>query len=148
VRRLTNWGVVLLVTFSAACSEEPVGPPPPPFAIAISVAVHSAALNSESGEYECRYTFTARATGGTTGTYANWQSGEGQWRYPAGGSSTFFLDNLDLVDYFGSNRISTGATQTAPRIASYSGEFDLSYTFRASMPDSTLSSTSVFVDCY
>ena len=118
-----------------------------PFVLSISATVTSAGFNTQSNRYECRYLLTASAQGGTVDASAEWRSGEWEFRYVNGTVQTILLDATDLLDYFGSSRISTGATQIANRIAWASLQFDLVYTIRANMSDGTLSSTLVFVNC-
>ena len=147
MHRRTGWGLVLAAgTLSAACSE-PMAPPPL-LVISIASAVTSAEWNSEAERYECRFTLTASADGGGAGASAEWQSSDGQWRYFNGNTEPFSLNRTDLLDIFGSPGISTGATQVANRLAWSVAEFDLAFTFKASLPDGSLSSTFVFVDCF
>ena len=147
MRRRTLWGAFLgVAAVSTACSEAIA--PPPPFVISISSVVTSAEWNNETERYECSFTLTASAGGGSAGAYAEWQSGEGQWRYFNGNAEPFSLNNTDLLDIFGNARISTGATQVANRFAWSEAQFDFAFTFRASLPDGTLSSVFVFVDCF
>jgi hypothetical protein len=53
-----------------------------------------------------------------------------------------------MLDYFGSSHISGGATQIVNRIDRLNKQFDMLFTFRAALPDGTLSSIDVFMNCY
>ena len=120
-----------------------------PFVLSISGTVTSAGFNAETQRHECTSLLTAAADRGGADGRAEWQSGQLLVRNLNGTvRSTFSLDAGDLLDYFGSSHISTGATQIANRLDWSSTQFDLFYTFRASMPDGTVSSISVFLDCY
>lgn len=120
-----------------------------PFVLSLSGAVTAAAYNTDNRRYECTSLLTVTAVGGAADARAEWQSGRVEFRDVNGiVGSTVELDAGDLLDYFGSSHISAGATQTVTRLDRSIGEFDLFYTLRAIMPDGTVSSMGVFLDCY
>ena len=120
-----------------------------PFVLSVSGTVTSAGFNAATQRHECTSVLTAAADRGAADTRAEWQSGQVQVRNLNGTvRGTLSLDAGDLLDYFGSSHISTGATQIANRLDWSNTEFDLFYTFRAGMPDGTVSSIGVSLDCY
>ena len=121
----------------------------PPFVLSLSGTVTSSGYNTLTRRDECTSVLTATAFGGAVDARAEWQSGQIDFRDVHGiVTSTLSLDAGDLLDYFGSSHISTGATQIVNRVDRSTRPFDLLYTFRAAMPDSTVSSVNVFLDCY
>lgn len=130
-----------------ACGDDPVAPPPP-----LEVDVYTAALRDRGysqfrQRWECRYDLAATASGGAEGEYALWGSGEVEYRYIDGSNETFFLSSQDVLDYWQADRIRSGETQVASRLAWGDLPFDLAYTFRLTLPDASRASRFVFVDC-
>jgi len=137
--------LLALLFFSVACSNS--SEPPPPFTVTFSDVTRSTGLNPDTQRHECRFDLTATASGGRTQDFALWLASQGEFRLNDGTEFEFDLDVVDVLDYWGSDRIVTGETQVAPRAADASEPFDLAYTFRYQDPDGRFLSEFVFVDC-
>lgn len=138
----------LLLLADAACSSpsEPP-PPPPPFTVAFSNVTRRAGLDPDTQRHECLFDLTATAAGGHEGDSARWLISEDEFRFNDGTRFEFTLFSTDMLDYWGSDRIATGETQVATRIADAAEPFDLAFTFRYEDPDFRDFSEFVFVDC-
>jgi hypothetical protein len=138
---------LLLSIIALGCSDA-TEPEPDPFDVAFTHTVSSTGWNSQTSRHECQYTLTARASGGEADAYAGWLVSEWQFWFDNGTRSTYTLDLVDMLDYWGSDRIVTGETQRAHRIAWSSVPFELAYTFRYLDPDGRFVSKPVFLDCH
>jgi hypothetical protein len=119
-----------------------------PFEIAISGNTSSYYLDDSSQRWRCHFGVTTTATGGRTSDFASWTSGEIQYRYAAGSSSTVALTATDLLDWFGSDRLVSGETKTAYRVGSFSSALSrMDITLRATLPDRSLRSRFVSISC-
>lgn len=135
--------LVLVLAFMLGC----VSTDEPPFDVTIASTLTDMSFDTASDRWECRYRLTATATGGDDREYALWQASEWEFRYDEGGSSTFQMDTLEVFDYWGSDRIRSGETQVAGRVAWSRNRFKLLYHFRLRMPDRSFKSIAHWTPC-
>lgn len=121
--------------------------PPDPLSVNFAQSVSQKGWNAQTSRHECHYVLTATASGGRSGAYALWVDSEVQFRYPNGAVQTFQLSAVDMLDYWGSERIMKDETQMANRIAWATSGFELFYTLRYVDRDDRFSSKIVVVDC-
>ncbi len=116
-----------------------------PFAVNITASLTSESFNEVTNRFECQYILAATATGGQTGDNAAWTSGEVEIRLDSGTTQTFILSSVDMQDFWGSDRLASGTTQTATRFAFHpAGVFAMAHTFRLTFPDGSDRSISAF----
>ena len=131
-------------------SQDPPPPPPPPapFLLAFSGAVTSKGFNATTNREECRYTVTAAASGGSAAEFALWSSYDWQFRHPDGTVQTIVATQSETVDFWGSDRLITGSSRTASRIAWHpTKKFTLFYTFRYTLITGEQRTGFVSIDC-
>lgn len=103
-------------------------------------------VNGQS-QYACDFQVTAKASGGAAGAFAVWSWGTGEYTLNSSGArSSFTMLTSDLVEWFGSDRI-TASASTASRWAAWSGPFRLVITFRYIMPDGETRAHNYFLYC-
>lgn len=144
-RAATLYVLVLAMT---GCGGDAVEPPPPPqpFVVAFSDSLRSVELFPDSAS--CRYVLKVWATGGTQDDFARWTGGVLQWVDVASGQRIDDeLSATELLDYFGADRVRTGQTLRASRIARWDRPFKLHYVVRHEGPDGSLRSDDIWVDC-
>lgn len=114
----------------------------------VSWAVDVSAIYSRGDTINCEYAIAVSASGGARGASARWRPSSGEWVDPASNERySFSLTTTDMLDYFGADRITTGGTLQANRIAWWDRPFHLLHVFRYEMPDGSLRSEDVWVDC-
>ncbi len=122
--------------------------PPAAFQVAISAVVTSKGFNATTNREECRYTVTAVASGGSSAEYALWTTYDWEFRHPDGTVQTINATQSETVDFWGSDRLVTGTSRTANRIAWHpSKKFTLFYTFRYLLTTGEQRTGTVSVDC-
>lgn len=145
----------LLLLLLAACGGDsgPTEPPPPPpfvmqFAGTTSVTGRRGVDAQGRANVSCDYTIVASASGGGQGAVATWMGAGLEWRlHQTGETFNDEISNLQMADWFGSDRISTGLTQTARRNANWRGPFTLSHTFRFRLANGELRTSLFQVQC-
>ena len=139
-------------TVGPSSSSPPPPPPPPPppapFQLAFSAVVNSKGFNLVTNREECRYSVTAVASGDSSGEHALWNAYDWEFRYPDGTVQTIVATQSESVDFWGSDRLNTGSSQTANRIAWHpTTTFTLFYTFRYTLMTGEQRSRFVSIDC-
>ncbi len=115
--------VLILMGCSDSTEPDPPPPPPPPppapapFQVAISAVVTSKGFNIETNREECLYSVTGVASGGSSGEFVLWNTHDWQFRHPDGTVQTILATQSESVDFWGSDRLITGSSRTANRIA-------------------------------
>ena len=147
---------LLLALVVSGCGDA-VSPPPPPMRVTItSTTTSPTAWNENTQRFECYWTFTATASGGSVGPNggdaATWFSGEYEYRYEGGATYAWDLSAEYLTSLWGSSRIYTGAVLTKP-VYSWDSSIppsrfiNIQYSFRLQMPDLSLIRIPVLVNC-
>ncbi len=116
--------------------------------MAFSAVVTSTGFNAETNREECLYTVTGVASGGSSGEFLLWNTHDWQFRHPDGTVQTILATQSESVDFWGSDRLITGSSRTANRIAWHpTKKFTLFYTFRYLLTTGEQRTGTVSVDC-
>jgi hypothetical protein len=139
---------ILLVALTAGCKDS-TAPVAPLTVVVTSAATIAGTRSTVDGapRVTCSFAITASASGGHPGEYALWADGEAFYTLNTGVTSTLLLTHTDLIDWFGSDRISPLSPLTANRIAYWSGPFTLAITLRHIMPTLETRSSTFFLHC-
>jgi hypothetical protein len=120
----------LAFAFTLACGSDSTGPSVPtvtPLSVAFSVTTASSGhqvLRNGAAYYACDFAFSAHATGGAPTDFVVWTDGDINFRLASTGAQyTQSLYGSDLQDWFGSDQLNTGTTESAVRELSWSGPF-------------------------
>ncbi len=130
MRCRSSW--LLVGVFVVACGgDSPTAPTSiSPFLLTITLPRQVHGAINDDGDYQCNYTVTAAAVGGETGTFAYWNNVTLDWSRSDGAKFTHLLFESDLTDWFGSDRVVSGRTQTANRRSRWSDAYDITFQFR------------------
>lgn len=126
--------LILLAGCGGGGPTEP--PPPPPFKLTITGITQATPQIGQypdgSPKYTCAVEMAATASGGEAGDYAEWENAELLWvRLSDGATSTQTWTFTDMVDYWGSSRVTTGSTvRTEDWSFWWSQPFRITFTFR------------------
>jgi hypothetical protein len=138
----------------AACGGDRTTVPPPPLPFAVTITSSATITGSRSVDgfgrprVQCDYQIQARAVNGVVGDFALWTGGSSEWQFT--GTSLGLehpLSIADLVEWFGSDRITAARPLTTNRSASSGGPFTLAHTFRYGMPDGGTRSSTFLLTC-
>jgi hypothetical protein len=136
--------LLALAVIAVGC-DEPAGPP---MDVAITATTKNLVLNETTQRWTCNFTMTATANGGSEEDFAMWQESEvSVWLADGSRLGPWFLTETDVLDIWESDRIRTGDVLISNRTGEYSQMNEVRYTFRLQMPDLSLKSIPVFVDC-
>ena len=105
--------LLLLAVFSCGGGDPFTPELPTPFDLTLTGPASGNGIIDAEGNRFCRFQLTAIATGGAEGTYALWTEGEIQWYHlgVAGSTWTTNWDQEEMVNYWGSDRVTSGSTR-------------------------------------
>ena len=117
-----------------------------PMDVTLTHTVTSLEFDEDTNRWECRFTLNAEGSVFSFGQEARWVDGEINYRDRAGG--TVELNDVELLDHFGTDRLRRGESLSAPRMFTLADTVGtLQYTLRLQLSDSSRISRTTFVNC-
>lgn len=144
---------VLLGSVLVACGgDSPTEPPPPPPPLTVTITGPSeleSEFQEESDLWRCDYVITASAEGGNDGDAAVWQGSTAVWQADGETFHTQEESAAQLADFFGSDRLVTGESQTPDGWFVHSDRvpFDFTETFSYEVPSGEVKTVEYSFTC-